>query len=231
MNGEYSKLQTDIINGAIPLDEATQNSLTRIMRIAEAAGDEDVIEMIKPVLAERTAEKYIRSARVRTEYTDREKAILRGDVSYEDATGYEYRAILNVAKRINDIEIVRHMETLLQEKRADYLEHNKQATIDRYYQKLYDSAIDKEKILAPWERKLLHETFDYANNDIAVLKRILRKARMIGNEEDIELAETLVALKENRFKRYVTTDRNEARQIIKANTWFPVPGPGTYARD
>ena len=76
MNGEYSKLQTDIINGAIPLDEATQNSLTRIMRIAEAAGD-------------------------------------------EDATGYEYRAILNVAKRINDIEIVRHMETLLQEKRAD----------------------------------------------------------------------------------------------------------------
>ena len=119
MNGEYSKLQTDIINGAIPLDEATQNSLTRIMRIAEAAGDEDVIEMIKPVLAERKAEKYIRSARVRTEYTDREKAILRGDVSYEDATGYEYRAILNVAKRINDIEIVRHMETLLQEKRAD----------------------------------------------------------------------------------------------------------------
>lgn len=256
MNRElYTKHQLSILDGEIPFEQVQASNYTRIIKIAEANDDTEVLGHVRPLLAEkrkrfrekRRAEnrQYYAEHREacneytktyyrehikpeRGPYTSRQLAIIRNEISYENTTAADYTRIRRIASKLGNFALANLMDDLISEKRRDQKEKNIQATLDRYYKKLYDNADDKEKMFTLWEMKVLNGEISCSKTNMKQLNVISRKARMIGNPEYIEAIEYAIALKKDPKSIYITMDPVEAWRIIESHTIFPIRHPSEW---
>lgn len=167
-------------------------------------------------------------------YTPRQQQIIDGVISFEDATGYEYNAIRKVAKRKDDIAVFELMETLLQDKKAEYREQ--QAKQCRFRDS-FPSATESDIPFTKAELFLLYGSPQYDTikdsrllllynkvlllDDLEMLDRIQFILSLYGlsGSSECEGSESFEMLS---WKEYLFTDAASIIQSLKKNVLFPI---------
>ena len=125
----YSELQLKILDGEIPFEEIMAANYTRIIKIAEANDEKDVVELVRPLLDEKKrrfrekrraesrqyyadhCEVYRERNRARYmtqyegdngSYTKRQVAIIRGELPFKDVTISDYIRIRERAEAVGN---------------------------------------------------------------------------------------------------------------------------------
>lgn len=257
----FSDIQQAIIDDIIPIDDVSTKDLGRLIEKARRLGCQDVVDRFEPIRATRKAEykevlrqrrrqeyldkkngipvkkrKYTyhregapyisRKRPENNEYTDRQKAILRGEIPFEETHGNEYVAIERKARKKGDIEVLELVQTLAAEKRADKLERVREQAREYYRTHGYDPDRNyhKRKKLSRWEKAVLYGVIDLDDCDEDHLQHIVDVCTLTEDDLHKSLAEQLMQYKRNPkivYKYHGT----EALDIIGQLTFMPLPDP------
>lgn len=160
------------------------------------------------------------------EYTDRQKAILRGEIPFEETHGNEYVAIERKARNKGDIEVLELVQTLAAEKRADKQERMREQAREYYRNHGYDPDRNyhKRKKLSRWEKAVLYGVIDLDDCDEDHLQHIVDVCTLTEDDLHKSLAEQLMQYKRNP-KIVYKYHGAEALDIIGQLTFMPLPDP------
>lgn len=163
------------------------------------------------------------------EYTERQKAIIRGEISFEDTHGNEYLAIERKARKKGDIAVIELVHELIAEKRADYIERNRQKAREYYREHGYDpdSNYHKRRKLSHWERGVLYGVVDLDMCPQDHLRHIIDVCRLTEDDVHLALAEQLLLYKTKPASVYKYHGR-EALEAIRQLTFMPIPEPKNW---
>lgn len=164
-------------------------------------------------------------------YTDRQKAIIRGEVPFEQTHGNEYVGIRNKAIRRGDDDIVALMDSLREEKKNDATERGKQRAYDRTLEFREDGEpVYKNRwYLSSWEKGVLDGVVDL---DECSLDHLFHMRDVCARNDDKErrlMAELLIIYKSHPEVLYHTKSHDEAIAKIRELTFLPIPDPREWA--
>ena len=160
----YSQRQRDIKSGKISVEELSLRALTNLMNTAISIGDQQMADLIEPILSQKKEESRLRRNQrsseyyhsvvkpfrdahpdikyqlrpvvaQSTEYTEYQKKIIRGEAPYENVRTADLVRIAAVARANSNFELANAMDDLANEKHADAVERNRVRTREGYYAK------------------------------------------------------------------------------------------------
>ena len=167
------------------------------------------------------------------EYTERQKQIVRGEIPYEKVRTHDYVRIAAVARANNNFELADMMDELAREKHADAVERNRTRAREAYYTKRGLDPHDprsRRTTFYRWERDIIESRSDPGDYEPSVLEEILNVATRAEDEVAIRVMQFLLAERRDRSIVYTAKTKEEAFDIIAANTIFPIRRPDEWFR-
>lgn len=218
----YSELQLKILDGEIPFEEIMAANYTRIIKIAEANDEKDVVELVRPLLDEkkrrfrekRRAESrqyYADHCEVYRErnkarymaqyegddglYTKRQIAIIRGELPFKDVTMFDYHNIRERAEAVGNSLLVEFIDSLIVAKTLENKNKINAYARKHYLRKRFREAEDKETIFSAREMKILNGEVSGLELGMRQLERLRIKTELVGNPQYIDTVASLIEQK------------------------------------
>ena len=260
-NYSYSQYKADILSGRIPAESLSTRTLNRLFRDAVAIGDQEMAALIEPLTIERKEAvkdrkrkrslayyhdvvKPYRDAHIdgqtalapinteKTEYTERQLKIIRGEIPYEEASTRDYNTISAVALNREDFDLASRMEDLAREKHADAVERNRENARKRSEAKKAGSITphstendELRSYFKKWERDIIESRVDPWDYELEVLENILTVAMNAQDETAVRVMEFLIAERIDPSSVYTVKTKEEAAAVIEKLTIFPIRRP------
>ena len=248
----YTIHEAELIYERMPIEDASTQALNGIYKKAAQYGDKEILDWITPI---REMRQDVQKDRIKQkqgaagarwrqnkalygdDYTPRQKQIINGEVAYEDATGYEYRAIAELAAKRGDTQIFELMQTLRDEKKNEGREKGIEH-LRRKKKTVAEMELD-DVWLSVCEKSLLFGQPDYTKFSKDIIDTLYKKALQTGIEKIVDKAGFLYRLyngismdgerngygesfEEQEMRKYMFNDYAEAIRALQRNTWFPL---------
>lgn len=256
----YTQRQMDIISGEIAIEDISTRTLNCLLRDAVAFGDQQTAAFVEPFVVQRqeaakernlkrTKEHYHSTIKPfrkshedgwtalmpiktdSTEYTERQKKIIRGEIPYEEAQTRDFKRIAAVATNRGDFDIAEMMEGLACEKHADAVERNREGARKRHAEIAkarnpgsYD-ADGYRTYLNGWERDIIASRADPGDYSLEVLENILEIAKRIEDEQAVRIMEFLIRERIDPSSVYSVKTKEDAIRLIASHTIFLICMP------
>ncbi len=248
----YTAKQSQFIRGEITVDELDGRFFRYFLKNAIAANDECYIETAKNLLEYFKEEAKIKNqerARERgrrifhgeeivwkqpksTEYTERQKKIVRDEIPFEKVHTNELVSLCKKARAVGDEQLADMIYDFILDRRE--LEHKKKLNAlhknSSPYTDIGDDFEDRD-YLTLWEEGVLRNDIDPEECSTKHLEHILDVVRKSNNETYIKVAERLVAYRHDPSIVYITQDTEEALAIIEKITGLPIRRRNTWFID
>ena len=220
----YTKHQLEILDGKLSFDDVRASDYTRIVKIAEPNQENDVLGFARPLLekkkdlqAERriaTNKKYyeknkeklgkIRSAKANAKlYTPRQKAILEGAISYDEASVADYKRILKTAEQNGDAATSKSIAVLIARKKKEKAENIQRKNSDIYYRTLIKEKNGTDSLFTQREISILNGEIEFSHVTDQQLDKIIKKAKSIKAENIVSAAGLIRTLKNDPRSIYI----------------------------
>ena len=213
----YSELQLKI-----PFEEIMAANYTRIIKIAEANDEKDVVELVRPLLDEKKrrfrekrraesrqyyadhCEVYRERNRARYmtqyegdngSYTKRQVAIIRGELPFKDVTISDYIRIRERAEAVGNSLLAEFMDSLIAAKTLENKNKINAYARKHYLRKRFREAEDKEAIFSEREMKILNGEVSGLELGMRQLDRLRTKTELVGNPQYIDIVASLIEQK------------------------------------
>lgn len=220
----YTKHQLEILDGKLSFNDVRASDYTRIVKIAELNHETDVLGFVRPLLekkkdlqAERritTNKKYyeknkeklskIRSSKASAKlYTPRQKAILEGAISYDEASVADYKRILKTAEQNGDAAKSKSIAALITRKEQEKAENIQRKNSDIYYRTLIKEKNGADSLFTQREISILNGEIEFSHVTDQQLDKIIKKAKSIKAENIVSAAELIRTLKNDPRSIYI----------------------------
>ncbi len=220
----YTKHQLEILDGKLSFDDVRASDYTRIVKIAEPNQETDVLGFARPLLEKKKAlqaesriatnKKYyeknkeklgkIRSAKANAKlYTPRQKAILEGTISYDEASVADYKRILKTAEQNGDAAKSKFITALIARKEQEKVENIQRKNSDIYYRTLIKEKNGADSLFTQREISILNGEIEFSHVTDQQLDKIIKKAKSIKAENIVSAAELIRTLKNDPRSIYI----------------------------
>ena len=257
-NNEYTEKQLQVINGEIPIESMSGQSLRWFYKKAVANDDEKLATQIKKqqdILKEERRKRNVQRATERekkidhneiiewrqpksNEYTEHQKQIVKGEIPYEKVHTNELISIHLKAYNTGDYELSERLLDLITARREKSME--KRALNNKAYKHFYkrvrgpsysfDSNI-KYNQLNTVERAILQGDATIDECLESHLTHIMKIAKKNNDEETYMLAEKLLLYKQHPEDVYVVQGHQEAVDLLEELLQLPIRRPNTWFID
>ena len=247
----YTKRQQGIIDGSVAYEDVHGQEYCAIIKKATAMKDEELAARMRELHAKKKEEyrfrnneankrryheygKYHTELKIpevhKTEYSERQKRIIRGEIPYEDVSTKELLPIIAKARKVGDIQLAETIRVLAEDKHADAVERKRQKAHERRLLlkgREPHSRKHTERINGydEWEWDLIESKDDADDYTLESLQELLKTAERIGTNEDIRVAKFLIDVKEHPDIIYIAKTKEEAYMILQEATLYPLPQP------
>ena len=240
MGTEYTERQQKIISGETPLDSVNRQTATMLYKKAIANGDTDLAQRAldrSMALKKEQDKRNLDKANLRyhlkkegkfewqqpksTDYTDRQKMIVRGEIPLEQVHTNELVNIYKKANFAGDAELANNMLSLIGDREEEYLRKQRASSSA-------DSFDPKRKSLTYWERGIVDAKIDLSECSLEHLRHIYEVVKETEGPEVISRVERLLMYKEHPESLYSVQSHAEAIDSLEQLLDLPIRRPETW---